>query len=168
MARVSTFIPYSAPGWQESVYTLPPQHQHRVRALLMPPLRPMTRPLSTVNLPTPFPIHLYPLLASFVRAEAPRDEEVPLITTHFTHSLLSRPQPSRLRLLHCLPLRQPCAPHPLRPLVQTIALRGPHSKPTPILPTATTFFRTYIDIPRLILTFPGQAMRRSRLDFKLS
>jgi hypothetical protein len=44
-------------------------------------------------------IHLYLLLAGFLRAETPRDEEVLLVTTHFTHSLtpslLPRPQPPR-------------------------------------------------------------------------
>jgi hypothetical protein len=107
-----------------------------------------------VNPPTPFLIHLYPLFASFVRAEAPRDEEVLLVTTHFTHSLLSQPHslfasPTPLRF-------EPCVPHPLRPLAQTIALRGPHSKQSPIPPT-TTIFRTYIDIPPFDFDFPRQS-----------
>src|SRR6266446_3570040 len=101
----------------------------------------MTRPLSTANRPTLFLIHRYPLLlASCARAEAPRDEEVLLVTTLSVPSLLFRPQPTRLRLLHSP--RHPCVRHPLRPLVRTIALPGPRSKPSHILLTATTIFRT--------------------------
>jgi hypothetical protein len=144
MVQISTFIPCSAPRRQESVYTLPPARPPCVRALPMPQLRPMTCPLSTANLPTPFPIHIYPLLpASFVRAEAPRDGEVLPITTLFIPSLLFRPP--RLPLPRFPPFRHPCVPHPLRPLVQTIALRGPHSKPS-IPPTATTIFHTSTDM----------------------
>jgi hypothetical protein len=143
MAQISTFIPCSAPRQPESVYTLPPARPPCVRAPHMLQLRPTTRTLSTANLPTPFPIHLYPLLlASFVRAEAPQGGGVPLITTLFIPSLLF---PLRLPLPRSL-RRQPCAPRPLRLLVQTIALRGPRSNPNPIPPRATTIFRTSTDM----------------------
>jgi hypothetical protein len=146
MAQISTFIPCSAPRQQENVYTLPPARPPYVRALPMLQLRPTTRTLSTANLPTPFPIHLYPLLlASFVRAEVLRDGGVPLITTLSILSLLFPPRLPLPRNLW-LRLRQPCVPHPLRLLVQTIALRGPHSKLSPIPLTATTIFRTSTDM----------------------
>lgn len=144
MAQISTFIPCSAPRRLESVYTLPPARPPCVRAPRMLQLRPTTRILSTANLLTPFPIHMYPLLlASFVRAEAPPDGEVPLITTLFILSLLF---PLHLPLPHSLRLRQPCVPHPLRPLVQTTVLRGPHFKPSHIPPIVTTIFRTSTDM----------------------
>ena len=83
-----------------------------------------------------------PLLANFVRAEAPRGGEAPLVTTLFIPSLLFRaPLPPRNP-----PLRQPCGPRPLRQLVPTIALRGRHFRPSRTPHTATTIFRIYIDM----------------------
>jgi hypothetical protein len=118
----------------------------------------MTHPLSTMNVPSPFPFHMYPLLARFVR-EAPQDREPLLVTTHFTHSILSQPQPvftspTPLCFDNLVPLI--LFDHLFRQLL--FAVHIPNR--AQFLPTATTIFRTYINMPpSSILTYPGQEIK---------